>query len=211
MKLEMIPLNKKIIINQSHKGYVMEHSLFFKGFALFLFFTVPVQAGLGLAENLVSQTSQSGVFPVVSSGQATSLCYDPNDYKGVIRAIGDLQMDIERVTDKMPQVSTNRPASGYVIIIGTLGKSDMIDGLVASRKLDTSNLNGKWESFVITTVTEPMPGIDHALVIAGSDKRGTIYGIYELSEQLGVSPWYWWADVPPKKHAEVYMFRVNRP
>ena len=82
------------------------------------------------------------------------------------------------------------------MIVGTLGKSALIDSLVATGKLDASDLPGKWESFVITTVANPVPGVERALVIAGSDKRGTIYGIYELSEQIGVSPWYWWADVP---------------
>ena len=166
---------------------------------------VPVQAGLGLAENLVSETAQPGAFPVAASGRTASLWYDTNDYKGVIRAVGDLQADIEHVTGKKPLLSTGRPASEYPVIIGTLGKSEMIDSLVASGKLDAADLKGKWESFVITTVNKPAPGIDHALVIAGSDKRGTIYGIYELSEQLGVSPWYWWADVPAKKRTEAYI------
>jgi hypothetical protein len=175
------------------------------GFFVLLLLSVPVQAGLGLGKNFVSQTAQPGAFPLVAYGQASLLCCDPNDHKGVIRAVGDLQNDIERVTGKKPQSSISCPAAGYPVIIGTLGKSKMVDSLVASGKLDVSDLKGKWESFVITAIKKPAPGIDHALVIAGSDKRGTIYGIYELSEQIGVSPWYWWADVPPKKHTEVYI------
>jgi hypothetical protein len=72
--------------------------------------------------------------------------------------------------------------------------------LVEAGKIDAEVIAGKWECFVITTVDNPLPGIDQALVIAGSDKRGTIFGIYEISEQVGVSPWYWWADVPSKHH-----------
>ncbi|MBK8477110.1 MAG: glycosyl hydrolase 115 family protein [Opitutaceae bacterium] len=125
--------------------------------------------------------------------------------RGVVRAVGDLQADMERVTSRKPAVSATRPGAADLVIIGTLGKNAAIDALIASGKLDASDLRGKWESFVITTVEQPMPGVDRALVIAGSDKRGTIYGIYELSEQLGVSPWYWWADVPPKKRAEAYV------
>jgi hypothetical protein len=68
--------------------------------------------------------------------------------------------------------------------------------LVASKKLNVDAVRGRWESFVIATVDKPMPGIDRALVIAESDKRGTIFGIYEISEQIGMSPWHWWADVP---------------
>ena len=86
-----------------------------------------------------------------------------------------------------------------------MGKSPLIDGLVKSGKLNADAISGKWESFIITTVTNPLPGVDQALVIAGSDKRGTIYGIYEMSEQIGVSPWYWWADVPPQHHENLFI------
>ena len=131
--------------------------------------------------------------------------HDAADHKGVVRAIADLQADIERVTSLKPEVTTTRPSAGRPVIIGTVGKCAAIDALIASGKLDASDLKGKWESFVITTVSQPSPGMDQALVIAGSDKRGTIYGIYELSEQLGVSPWYWWADVPAKQRSAAYV------
>ncbi len=205
MKLEKVLRNRKITAYRSLGVHVIKYFSLFKAFAVVLFLAVPVQAGLSIAKNIVSETVQPGAFPLVASGQAAPLCYDTNDHKGVIRAVGDLQTDIERVTGKKPQLSTSRPDSGYPVIIGTLGKSKMIDGLVASGKLDAADIKGKWESFVIATVDKPSSGIDQALVIAGSDKRGTIYGIYELSEQIGVSPWYWWADVPPKKHTEIYI------
>ena len=94
--------------------------------------------------------------------------------------------------------STIAPAAlaDHVIIIGTLGKSRIIDDLVKAGKIDTSQIAGKWESFFLQVVPNPLPDVSSGLVIAGSDKRGTIYGIYDLSEQIGVSPWYWWADVP---------------
>lgn len=72
----------------------------------------------------------------------------------------------------------------------------MIDQLVRDHKIGVSEISGTWESFLIEVVPHPLPEITSALVIAGSDKRGTIYGVYDLSEQIGVSPWYWWADVP---------------
>jgi hypothetical protein len=67
----------------------------------------------------------------------------------------------------------------------------------AAGKLDTVGVAGKWESAVLQAVANPVPGVTRALVIAGSDRRGTVYGIYELSQRIGVSPWYWWADVTP--------------
>ena len=163
--------------------------------------------GLGLAETLVvSDNPPVGSFPLVSSGVAAPLWYDANDHVGVIRAVGDLRADVQRVTTLLPALSTaSVPPSVRPVIIGTVGKSAVIDSLIASGKLDAADLTGKWESFVITTVTNPLPGVDQALVIAGSDKRGTIYGIYELSMQLGVSPWYWWADVPSKQRTSAYL------
>ena len=167
---------------------------------------VQAEPSLGLpVEIVVSAAPPAGAFPLVTGSNIAPLWYDAADFTGVVRAIGDLQADIERVTSKTPAASSMRPKQAELVIIGTLGKSATIDALAASGKLDVSDLKGKWESFVITTVAQPLPGVERALVIAGSDKRGTIYGIYELSEQLGVSPWYWWADVPPKKHAEAYV------
>ena len=160
---------------------------------------------LGLAETIVSGKQVNHAFPLISANQTAGIWCDSLDYKGVLRAIVDLQADIERVTGKRPQISNEDAADAYPVIIGTLGKSAFIDGLASSGKLDVHDLKGKWESFVITNIDNPMPGIKQALVIAGSDKRGAIYGIYELSEQLGVSPWYWWADVPVKKRDEAYI------
>lgn len=162
--------------------------------------------GLGLSTNIVSETPSAGGFPLVQNGQAAVLCLDGADWIGVLRAGDDLQADVERVTGIKPVLNTNGiPTGPQAVIIGTVGKSPLIDGLVKSGQLDVAAVAGKWECFVITTIDNPLPGLKQALVIAGSDRRGTIYGIYELSEQLGVSPWYWWADVPAKKRAEAHV------
>jgi hypothetical protein len=107
----------------------------------------------------------------------------------------------------MPRLITapRAPKSEFVVIAGTIGRSTVIDGLIKKKKIDTGPVNGKWESFIIQTVEKPFPGVKNALVIAGSDKRGTIYGIYEISRQAGVSPWYWWTDVPVRKSDELYV------
>ncbi|KAI1431769.1 glycoside hydrolase family 115 protein [Xylaria sp. CBS 124048] len=92
-----------------------------------------------------------------------------------------------------------------VIIAGTLGRSKTIDDLVSAGKLDTANITGKWESFVTQVVEKPIPGCKKAVIIAGSDPRGVIFGLYDISEQIGVSPWYWWADVPIKKNENIFI------
>ncbi|KAI1205619.1 glycoside hydrolase family 115 protein [Annulohypoxylon truncatum] len=100
---------------------------------------------------------------------------------------------------------TNPSAESTVIIAGTLGHSKVIDDLITAGKLDVSDIEGKWESFTTRIVQEPITGCSKAVIIAGSDPRGTIFGIYDISEQIGVSPWYWWADVPIKQSKEIYV------
>ena len=145
----------------------------------------------------VETVYHKGDFVLVEPGVAAPLYVDMNDHAGVVRAVTDLQGDVARVTGLSPSIRHEDKDLGRdVVIIGTIGKSAIVDGLIQSGKLDVTSIAGKWECFVIHPVASPFPGVNSALVIAGSDKRGTIYGIYDLSEQIGVSPWYWWADVP---------------
>ena len=169
---------------------------------------VTVVAGLLMAAQVhaigtarfVDTEGKAGVA-LVQAGRAAPIVVGTDDYPGVLRAARDLQRDIGSVTGKTPQWQVDRPAAaGDVIIVGTLGRHGLIDRLAEQGKIDTRGLAGQWEGFVIQAVADPMPGVQRALVIAGSDKRGTIYGIYTLSEQIGVSPWYWWADVPVVHH-----------
>jgi hypothetical protein len=154
----------------------------------------------------VSDQARPGDFPLVSGGRAADVVYAAEDFKVVAIAARDFAADIERVTGRKPIVRTDAPAAGApVVLAGTLGRSPLIDGLMRAGKLDVSALHGQWESFVITTVRDPLPGVPQGLVVAGSDRRGTAYGLYELSQAIGVSPWYWWADVAPAKRAELYV------
>jgi hypothetical protein len=154
----------------------------------------------------VQDRAGPGCFPVVANRTAARIYVDRQDHKGVLRAAGDLQMDVGRVSDCTPRIVHEQDAlEGEVIIVGTIGKSSAIDRLIRGRKIDVSQIEGQWESFLIQVVVEPLPGVANALVIAGSDKRGTIYGIYDLSEQMGVSPWHWWADVPVERHESLYV------
>jgi beta-xylosidase len=133
-------------------------------------------------------------FHLASGGHAAPLVVSDADWPGVQRAAHDLQSDIQKVSGVRPVMAA--APRGTVVIIGTLGKSPLIDRLVHDAKVDTTGITGRWETYVRQVIDHPMHGVDRALVIAGSDKRGTIYGIYDLSQLIGVSPWYWWADVP---------------
>ena len=148
--------------------------------------------------------ADASAVALVDAGHAATLYVDASDYPGVLRAAGDLQTDIARVSGVHANLQKTAADGADVVIIGTIGKSALIDRLIKQGALDVSAIKGKWEGWQVRTLTHPLPGIGRALVIAGSDKRGTIYGIYEISEQIGVSPWHWWADVPPQRHDKIY-------
>src|SRR5664279_5275169 len=152
--------------------------------------------GLGQAR-YVETVKASDSFPLVAARAAAAVYVDSSDYAGVVRAAGDLVADVARVTGVTPAMAHDDKGLGAnAVLAGTIGKSALIDRLIREGKIDAGQMKGKWEAFVIQVVARPLPGVASALVIAGSDKRGTIYGIYDLSEQIGVSPWYFWADVP---------------
>jgi len=176
---------------------------------IILFLRVDAQQTSGLMSNIIlEKPSSEEDFPIFSvDREVASLRFDANDYKGVVRAIGDLQSDIASVTGGNPNLVSSGQSTNFEVVVGTLGKSKLIDNLISTGKLDVKDLKEKWESFVISTIKNPQPGTKQYLVIAGSDKRGTIFGIYELSRQLGVSPWYWWADVPAKKRQSAYVLQ----
>ena len=161
-------------------------------------------------DQYVDCTFSKGSFALAQKDYVAVIYVDSNDYPGVIRAANDLQADINRVTSHTPMVTHDETAPGKnVVIIGAIGKSQIIDRLIHDGKVDASQIAGKWESFLIQVVPEPLPGVENGLIIAGSDKRGTIYGIYDLSEQIGVSPWYWWADVPVE-HKDALFIKSGR-
>jgi len=152
----------------------------------------------------VDFTPRAAGFKLATAKACAPLFVDPADYKGVHRAAADLAADIQRVTGCKPQIVNDLKALGANgVILGTLGHSPALDQLAAAGKLDVSPIQGKWEAFQLETLSRPTDGLASALVIAGSDKRATIFGIYDLSEQIGVSPWYWWADVPVSRQANV--------
>ena len=153
----------------------------------------------------IEHAASPGSFRIAANGHASPIYVDANDDPGVVRAAHDLQSDIRRVTTLTPDITHGAPFPGNIILIGTIGSSTIIDQLIQNKKIDVDAIRGKWESNLIQVVAKPVPGIASALVIAGSDKRGTIFGIYDVSEQIGVSPWYWWADVPVPHRDALYV------
>lgn len=127
-------------------------------------------------------------------GKPLPILLDEADFKGVWIAARNLSSDFMKVCGQAAEL-TSTPASDRMIIAGSY-TSPLISRLMDDGKIDRAELKGKIEKYIMTTVASPLPGVSEALVIAGSDMRGTIYGIYELSELIGVSPWYDWADVP---------------
>lgn len=149
---------------------------------------------MGAAERFVS--FQQGDL-LINGNDKVEIYMDANDCRGVSYAANALVKDISKVSGSQATITSNRKAT---ILVGTIGHSAAIDQLVKQKRINGNLLKGKREKFIITVV-------DNQLIIAGSDRRGSIYGIYELSQQMGVSPWYDWADVPVEHHDSIF---VNR-
>lgn len=164
----------------------------------------PLRAQVSLSET----TSGRNVFPL-SAKTCAAIMYDAVSEPSVVgTAVGLLASDIEKVTGRVPSVSGNGsvPAScRYAVIAGTLGHSSLIDALVRDRKIDVSSISGDWERYAVRLVEAPLKGIRRALVVVGSDRRGTAYGLLSLSRAIGVSPWYWWMDAPVEHRNSIYL------
>ncbi|WP_367574042.1 glycosyl hydrolase 115 family protein [Streptomyces griseoaurantiacus] len=157
----------------------------------------------------VSFTPRPGALALVRAGHALPIAVDGGDHPGVLRVAGDLRDDVERVTGTRPALvrtgGGRRPAARELVVLGTLGRSALVDDLVARGKLDVGGVEGRWETSLQTIVEHPFPGVDRAFVIVGSDRRGTVFGAYDVSLGIGVSPWYWWDDVRPVHREALYV------
>lgn len=140
----------------------------------------------------VAFTSSPSTFSVVNNRKAAPILLSADEWPGVQRAATDFATDIQRVTGVKPtlsNVTTSSVSTAFKssapIIVGTLGKSSLIDQVVNNTKLDVSSVQGQWEAFLAKEVSNPLPGIKSAYVIIGADKRGTIFALYDHSEQFG--------------------------
>jgi hypothetical protein len=153
--------------------------------------------------------AQKTVFPVVTNTARVSILYDKHapELDSIVANL--LAQDIQHVTGFKPAVITDRrKANGNIIVIGSI-QSPVVRSFMGRQAGLYRQLNGKWESFALAVVDKPSPAVSKALVIAGSDPRGTAYGVFTLSEKIGVSPWHWWADVQPKRQKELIILQDN--
>jgi hypothetical protein len=169
---------------------------------------------LAIASNIEAPASPSsdGPFSVIGGKAGDAIVsVDPKDYPVVGVAANLFADDVQRVTGTRVRVSNSLDGAREVIIAGTLGHSDLIDELVAENRLkQIADIKGRWESTLTEIVEKPFTNIDRALVIVGSDRRGAAYGLTRLSEKIGVSPWYWWADAPVR-HQDSLMIKIPAP
>ncbi|ELQ34552.1 hypothetical protein OOU_Y34scaffold00765g98 [Pyricularia oryzae Y34] len=172
-----------------------------------------------MASNDLVTFAGDGPAELVDLAQATIFIH-ADDFPGVHIAARNLAQDFARVTGSDPRPivllkgnadSTDIEKVDNGIIIGSLQRNPLLQSLKGYElaSLDTGRVLGKWESFTTAVLQKPFPWCKRALAIAGSDKRGAIFGTYTLSEQIGVSPWYYWADVPPKHRASIHALPVN--
>ena len=155
-----------------------------KKYILLVGMLLGVISAVDAAPQFVKFDKASADNALLLTGTKDTIRYSPSDWKGVKMAVANLRHDLRSVT-----------GSEYApVVVATVEKSEIAKKYPKQSKL----LKGKWEQYLIFTDKGQ-------LVILGSDKRGTIYGIYELSRQIGVSPWYWMADAPIAHHDQLYI------
>ena len=170
-----------------------------------------LSSSAALAQVSLSQNSSgSNVFSLVGKKDKACVYYDAKDFEVVKTTAGLFANDVKEVSGQLLGVATTKEApQKNCIIIGTLGHNEWIDQMVAKKKLDVEPLKNRWESYLVQLVRNPLPGVDKALVIVGSDRRGAAYGLLSVSRTIGVSPWYWWADAPIIKKDQLHL-RVDK-
>lgn len=171
-----------------------------------------------LAQSRFTFTQDGSGLKLAGPGVSPEIRVAPNDTPGVIRVASDLAVDFGRVAGTNGTVvaadwktTTSKASARPLIIVGTIGKSGLVDGLITAKKLDVTSIAGKWEAFTTQVVSSPWEGQDAAFVIAGSDFRGAVFGAYDVSEQIGVSPWHYWLDSPPKKREAIWASSQDMP
>lgn len=167
--------------------------IFSLGFTLFLHITaVTAQTGT------LSVSEKPAIFSLFTLSSIATIYTDDNDAKVVTIAAQCFANDVQLISGKQMKVVHQLPADGFTIGAGTIGQSKLIDDLIKEKIIDVGIIKNKWECFLIKVVGKK-------LIVAGSDSRGTAYGIFHLSKLMGVSPWVWWADATPAKKQQLFI------
>ena len=166
-----------------------------------------LSSSVALAQVSLSQNSSGpNVFSLVGKKDKACVYYDAQDFEVVKTTAGLFANDVKEVSGQILGVATTKETpQKNCIIVGTLGHNEWIDQMIAKKKLDVEPLKNRWESYLVQLVRNPLPGVDKALVIVGSDRRGAAYGLLSVSRTIGVSPWYWWADAPIVKKDQLHL------
>ncbi|WP_235536908.1 glycosyl hydrolase 115 family protein [Sphingomonas sp. Root241] len=145
-------------------------------------------------------------FGLITNGRPVPVIVDADADGAVKDAASAFSRDVARVAGAEPlPLRSSLGGATSAVLIGQLGNSPLIADLVKRRRIDVSDIVGKWEGYRQIVVDDPFPGVRRALVIVGSDRRGAIFGSYDISEKIGVSPWSWWADVPVRRRTNLYI------
>lgn len=181
---------------------------------LLLAFVGNVAAALCAAQTPLvelDKPSQATSFAVAAQGRAAAIYVAPGNPESVRTAAEAFAGDVERVTGIRPALLTSlkAPLPAQLILVGVVGKTSEFDQLQKQHRLETAAIDGKWEAAETLVISNPpaalLPGVKSALIVAGSDRRGTAFALFAMSRAMGVSPWYWWADVPVAKHRAIYV------
>jgi len=153
----------------------------------------------------------NGSFNLINKNQPVAVVFGDSADASVQRVAKSFAEDLARVSGNNANMATDiTTVKNSVVLIGVIGQNKLIDGLIAADKLTVSDIEGQWEGYKIAVVENPWPNVKQALVIAGADRRGAIFGAYDISAQMGVSPWYWFADVPTTQQGQVYVTAGSR-
>ncbi|HEU4651168.1 MAG TPA: glycosyl hydrolase 115 family protein, partial [Croceibacterium sp.] len=173
--------------------------------------TVPAQAQSCIGAVAVCDEAVPGSVALIAQGAPATVLIDADADPAIGHAARNLATDLGRVGGTAAAV-VHGPAAvrGPVVLIGELGKSPLLDDLRRRGLIDAADLAGQWEAYRQVVVDNPFPDVPRALVIVGSDRRGAVFGTYDLSERIGVSPWYWFADVPVERRANVFLAPGSR-
>ncbi|HEY6527347.1 MAG TPA: glycosyl hydrolase 115 family protein [Cellvibrionaceae bacterium] len=175
-----------------------------------LIFTLSMQTQALDDSAYLAESKARGAMPLFNASDKAVIYVDKSDFPLAKRSAQAFSDDLQKIGGpSLTIVNEAADIKDFAVIIGTLGHSQLVDDLVKRSLINVKNL-AHWDGYLIELVEKPLPNVKQALVIVGGNKRGTSYGVYDVSEQMGVSPWYYWADVTPLQKNSLYVLAKTR-